>query len=91
MRTATRAERLHALSRPARVAGIIGWASFLAAALATMLCFAFLDPESFVEGYLPPWWGPRMRVYGIGFFFFWFIGVVAATLGWMLANPRRRR
>lgn len=91
MRTATRVERLRKLSRPARVAGIIGWASFLAAALATMLCFAFLDPESLLEGNAPPWWGPRMRVYAIGFFFFWFVGIAAATLSWMLAHPRRRR
>lgn len=87
----TRADRPPAPSRVLRVAGIIGWSSFLAAALATMLCFAFLDPESFAEGQLPPWWGPRMRVYGIGFFFFWFVGVAAATLSWTLAHPRRRR
>lgn len=91
MKAATRVERPRPLSRPARVAGIIGWASFLAAALATMMCFAFLDPDSFVEGHLPPWWGPRMRVYAIGFFFFWLVGIAAATLSWLLANPRRRR
>ena len=90
MRPPTRVERQRTLSRPARVAGIIGWASFLAAALATMLCFAFLDPQAFLEGNAPPWWGPRMRVYAIGFFFFWLVGVAAAALSWMLANPRRR-
>lgn len=91
MPTATRVERARALSRPARVAGIIGWSAFLAAALGTMLCFAFLDPDSFVEGNPPPWWGPRMRIYALGFFFFWFVGVAAATLSWWLAHPRRRR
>ena len=91
MQPPTRVERQRALSRPARVAGIIGWSSFLAAALATMLCFAFLDPQSFLEGNAPPWWGPRMRIYAIGFFFFWFVGVAAAALSWMLAHPRRRR
>ena len=87
----THAERLRAPSRPAAIAGIIGWSSFLAASLATMLCFAFVDPESFLDGHLPPWWGPRMRVYAIGFFFFWFVGIAAATLTWTLAQPRRRR
>jgi hypothetical protein len=71
--------------------GIIGWASFLTAALATMLCFAFVDPQSFVEGHAPSWWGPRMRVYAIGFFFFWFVGIAAATLAWLLARRPRSR
>jgi hypothetical protein len=71
--------------------GIIGWASFLTAAFATMLCFAFLDPQAFVEGHAPAWWGPRMRVYAIGFFFFWFVAIAAATLACLLARPRRGR
>jgi hypothetical protein len=85
------AERPRPLSRSARIVGIIAWSSFLAAALATMLCFAFLDPQSFVDGHAPAWWGPRMRVYAIGFFFFWFVGVAAAAISWSLAGPRRRR
>jgi len=87
----TRVERFRQLTRPARVAGIVGWASFLAAALATMLCFAFVDPQSLGAGNPPGWWGPRMHVYAIGFFFFWFVGVVAAGLAWLLAHPTRRR
>ena len=90
MRSATRVERPRALSRPARVAGIIGWSSFLAASVATMLCFAFLDPQALVAGDAPSWWGPRMRVYAIGFFFFWLVGIAAASLAWLLAHPRRR-
>jgi hypothetical protein len=77
--------------RHARTAGIIGWSSFLAAALATMLCFAFVDPQSLVAGDPPSWWGPRMRIYAIGFFFFWFVGVAAASIAWSLAHPVRER
>jgi hypothetical protein len=77
--------------RRARVAGIIGWSSFLAAALATMLCFAFVDPQALVQGDPPGWWGPRMRVYAIGFFFFWFVGVAAASIAWSLAPADRGR
>jgi hypothetical protein len=80
-----------------RAVGSIGWATFLTAASATMLCFAFLDPQSFLDGYAPSWWGPRMRVYAIRvfffffFFFFSFVGIAAATLAGLLARPRRRR
>ena len=86
----TRGDAPRALSRPARVAAVIVWSSFLAAALATMFCFAFVDPNALAVGDPPPWWGPRMRVYGIGFFFFWLVGAAAATLSWSLSNPRRR-
>ena len=88
---ATRVEQFRRLTRPARVAGILGWSSFLAAALATMVCFAFLDPAAFESGDLPSWWGPRMRIYAIGFFFFWVVGLVAAIISWTLAHPPRRR
>jgi hypothetical protein len=91
VRPATHVECPRPLSRLARAVGIIGWASFLTAALATMLCFAFLDPQSFVEGLAPSWWGPRMRVYAIGFFFFWFVGIAAATLAWLLSRRPRGR
>ena len=33
--------------------GAIVWSSFLAAALGTMLCFAFLDPQAIADGNLP--------------------------------------
>ncbi len=87
----TRVERHRAPTRPAHIAGILGWSGFLAAAIATMICFAFIDPAAIATGNPPGWWGPRMRVYGIGFFFFWFVGIIAATLSWALAHPRRGR
>lgn len=72
-----------------RVGGIIAWSAFLSAAVATMLCFAFIDPHAFAAGATPSWWGPRMQVYAIGFFFFWGVGLAAAALAWFLAHGRR--
>lgn len=87
----TRIERFRELTHPARIAGIIGWASFLAAAIATMLCFAVVDPQALGAGDPPAWWGPRMRVYAIGFFFFWLVGLIASGLAWLLIFPTRSR
>jgi hypothetical protein len=74
-----------------RALGVIAWSAFLAAALATMLCFAFMDPLAISAGETPAWWTGRLRVYAIGFFFFWLIGLVAAALCWQLARPGRER
>jgi len=66
------------------------WSAFLAAALATMSCFAFLDPMALAVGEPPSWWGSRPHVYAVGFFFFWLVGLVAALLAWFLAHGARR-
>ena len=84
------AETTEKLGERGRATGAIVWSSFLAAALGTMLCFAFLDPEGVAAGELPSWWTTRRAVYALGFFFFWLIGLVAATLCWQLARPERR-
>ena len=78
------------LGERGRATGAIVWSSFLAAALGTMLCFAFLDPQAVSEGILPQWWTTRRAVYALGFFLFWLIGLVAAALCWQLARPDRR-
>jgi hypothetical protein len=69
--------------------GVVAWSAFLAAAAATMVCFAFFDPGALADGVPPAWWGTRMQVYGIGFFFFWGVGIAAAGLAWFLAHGRR--
>ena len=81
----------HELGIGGRAVGVIIWSAFLAAALATMLCFALLDPLAVSAGEAPPWWTSRLRVYAIGFFFFWLIGLVAAALCWQLSRPGRER
>lgn len=77
------------LGARARALAVIGWSAFLAAALATMLCFAFIDPLALSAGETPPWWSTRLHVYAAGFFFFWLVGVVAAALCWQLSRPPR--
>ena len=72
-----------------RVGGVVAWSAFLSAALATMVCFAFLDPGAFATGMTPAWWSTRMHVYAIGFFFFWAVGFMAAGLAWYLARGLR--
>ena len=78
------------LSERGRALGAIVWSSFLAAAVGTVLCFAFLDPEGIAAGDLPAWWTTRRAVYALGFFLFWLIGLMAAALCWQLARPERR-
>ena len=80
----------HELGQRGRGIATIVWSAFLAAALATMLCFAFLDPMALRDGDPPAWWSSRLHVYGIGFFFFWLVGLVAAALCWQLAGNGRR-
>jgi hypothetical protein len=77
------------LGHRARSIATISWSAFLAAALATMLCFAFLDPEALRDGNPPAWWSNRLRVYALGFFFFWLIGLVSAALCWQLSRGTR--
>ncbi|MEO8016564.1 MAG: hypothetical protein ABI769_02020 [Pseudomonadota bacterium] len=73
-----------------RVVVVTCWSGFLAAALATMICFAFIDPRAFAEGRTPEWWTTRSHVYALGFFLFWLTGTAGAGLAWFLARPARR-
>jgi hypothetical protein len=77
------------LGQRARSIAAIFWSAFLAAALATMLCFAFIDPEAMRDGNPPAWWGTRLHIYAVGFFFFWLIGLVSAALCWQLSRAPR--
>jgi uncharacterized membrane protein YoaT (DUF817 family) len=83
------AEGSRVLGDRARAAGVVLWSAFLAAALATMVCFAAIDPLALGAGEAPPWWTTRLHVYAIGFFFFWFVSLVAAGLCWLLARHGR--
>ena len=84
------AETTQELGERGRAVGVIFWSAFLAAALATVLCFAFIDPLAVLQGDAPGWWSTRRACYAVGFFFFWLIGLVAAALCWQLARPDRR-
>ena len=79
----------HELGIRGRGVAVVAWSAFLAAALATMLCFAFIDPQALSVGETPEWWSSRLMVYAVGFFFFWLVGLVAAALCWQLSRPPR--
>jgi hypothetical protein len=55
------------------------WPSFLAASIATMLFFAFVDPALLGHTATPAVDISRMTGYGIGFFFFWLITTISSA------------
>jgi hypothetical protein len=71
---------LHELSRRQRDTAVAGWASFLIAAIGSMVMFAFVDPMTLVEITEPPLPVERMTGYAIGFFFLWILTAASAAL-----------
>ena len=68
----------------------VGWPSFLAASLATMIFFAVIDPLQLATlDDVPFWLEQRMTGYGIGFFFFWLICAASSALTCYLLRTRR--
>ncbi len=80
---------------PLQAAAAIGWSSFLAACLGTLLGFAVLDPQLIIDGLhlgpdtLPAGWLTRTGLYTLGFLLFWLVGGVAAWLAVMLTRDTR--
>jgi len=69
--------------------GVLLWASFLAACVATLLFFACFDPKLLVDDAAPPpWLADRTAGYTIGFFFFWMMCAIAAFLTAYLIDTR---
>lgn len=68
----------------------IAWSSFLSASVATMVCFALVDPAPVAAQFTVAGAAlSRTTVYSFGFLFFWAVSALAAaTAAWMLA-PRR--
>lgn len=73
-----------------QVYSAVGWSSFLAAAFATMLFFAFVDPAEY------EWMGgesledTRMTGYALGFFFFWLVtGITGMIVAYLIRSTRR--
>lgn len=67
------------------------WCSFLAASVATMVFFAFVDPTPVVAVLTPTGALPsRTALYSLGFFFFWLVCALASALtAWLVSTPRR--
>jgi hypothetical protein len=69
--------------------GVLLWASFLAACIATMFFFAYFDPVLLSHDVAPPQWlADRMTGYAIGFFFFWAVCTIASFLTAYLIDTR---
>jgi hypothetical protein len=81
-------DRVHELTRRQRDVFVIGWCSFLSAAVATMIFFAFVDPLDLADITEPPLPVDRMGGYALGFFFFWLLAAVSATLTVYLIRTR---
>ena len=69
--------------------GALLWASFLTAAAATMLFFAFVDPAEMQAAMLSRREVLRITGYSIGFFFFWLITAASAALTVYLVRTRK--
>ena len=69
--------------------GVLLWASFLAACVATAFFFAYFDPLLLASDVMPPaWLTDRMTGYAIGFFFFWGVCTIASFLTAYLIDTR---
>lgn len=76
----------------ARVALTIIWSSFLAASVATMIFFAFVDPAPIIALLGPPDTLPgRTTLYSLGFFFFWLVSALASSLTALLVGGKLTR
>lgn len=64
----------------AQVLAAVLWPSLLAASFATMLFFAFVDPELLHEGVGTDIENSRMAVYGLTFFFFWMVTALSSAV-----------
>jgi hypothetical protein len=72
--------------------GVLLWASFLAACVATLLFFACFDPQLLVDDQAPPaWLADRRAGYTVGFFFFWMMSAIASFLTAYLIETRVNR
>ena len=76
------------LTRLQRDIFVVGWCSFLTAAVATMLFFAWVDPLALADITDLPLPVDRMGGYAIGFFFFWLIAAGSAVLTVYLIRTR---
>jgi hypothetical protein len=75
-------------SRDTQKIAVLSWITFLAAAVFTMLFFAFVDPLLIVDAIDLDLFESSNAGYAIGFFFFWANGWVA---GWLTLRLVRRK
>ncbi|MGE8215603.1 hypothetical protein D3C87_283430 [compost metagenome] len=70
--------------------GTILWPSFVAAGLASMVFFAFVDPLRLRDISFPAHALSRELGYTLGFFMFWAVTAASSGVTWYLSRPLRR-
>ena len=70
--------------------GAILWPSFFAAGVATMVCFALIDPLTLRDITFPGLEIGRETGYAIGFFAFWAATAASSAFTWILLRPASR-
>ena len=70
--------------------GAILWPSFFAAGVATMVCFALIDPLILRDMTFPGLEISRETGYAIGFFAFWTATAASSLFTWILLRPASR-
>ncbi|MEO1202696.1 MAG: hypothetical protein AAFX10_08315 [Pseudomonadota bacterium] len=78
-------------SRDRQAIAIVVWVSFLAAAVETMLFFAFFDPVELLSLVDEELMIGREAGYAVGFFFFWMMSAACAALtAWLVRTAPKR-
>jgi hypothetical protein len=70
--------------------GAILWPSFFAAAVSTMVFFAYVDPLALRDLTFPQMPMTRELGYSVGFFMFWAATSSASLFTWILLRPASR-
>lgn len=78
------------LAPHARAVGVVAWCSFLVAGAATMVVFAFVDPQALQSGgEHGAFWANRLNGYALGFFIFWLATAASGALTLYMIRTER--
>jgi uncharacterized membrane protein len=78
-------------SRRAQRIASVGWPSFLAAIVGSIIFFAHVDPVLLGDAMTPVMAFSPLAGYGIVFFLFWFVALLSSAMTMFLRRTRRRR
>ena len=70
--------------------GAVLWPSFFSAGVATMVCFAFIDPLALRDITFPQMVISRELGYTLGFFLFWVATAASSLFTSLLLSPASR-
>lgn len=80
----------HAPRSASQRLGAIVWPSFFTAGVATMVCFAFVDPLELRDLTFPNLPISRELGYTLGFFLLWIATAGSSLFTWILLRPASR-